>query len=331
MQDKKRSPKSAQEKQHIKVPIALTKFKPTPLVRNKSDKGPRDDKQVIIERLDETPTSVKSTESAEKGGHQEDDQKPSALKSIRYYVMILALFSPFVTTYSRTIINFAIIDMINPEFLNKQQQAANIQQASNQSSQLSFDLDHSCPVSDQVRARLITETEHEIERAHSGQGEKYDWDTVSQGALKGAYSIGHALFQIPGSRMSEIYGSHIIMTGASLLIALCCLLAPCLAALSFYLIYADLILLGVFGSFLTPALITLFSNWLTPGEKSVVFSFYLIASRLGYALSSFMCGLLIQAEFSWRYVFFSAGKFCCLSTTLVDLIEKSLTISCWSQ
>lgn len=301
----------------IKIPEVFTKFKASPLSKNV---------KVDITEVREASLSGRNNsfegsriDLVESGTNRQDGgsnppQKPAALKSLRYYVMLLALFSPFVTTYSRTIINFAITDMIDTSESIETTTTANNGQSKLEAvlnvttEQYFFDLDHSCPVDDEVRARLIEENQHDIQRANSGQGEKYKWDTFKQGLLKAAYAIGHAPFQIPGSRLSEIHGSHTIMSGASILIAICCLAAPYLAALHFYLIFVDLILLGILGSFMTPALITLFSNWLTPGEKTVMFSFYMIASRLGYAMSSFLCGLLIQAQYSWRYVFFSASK-----------------------
>lgn len=308
-----------------KIPTNLTRFKTISPLRKQKAKS-LDHTEVQKTSLDCQNKPDKSRIDFVENGDSNNKQnetlkKPHFFKSVRYYVMLLALFSPFVTTYSRTIINFAITDMIDyseqvPEIKQQQLEAAHTttvstisnQNGTNSNQEYFFDLDHSCPVDDEMRARLIDENQHDIKRAHSGEGEKYKWDTFKQGLLKAAYAFGHAPFQIPGSRLSEIYGSHTIMTGASLLIAICCLAAPYLAALHFYLIFADLILLGILGSFMTPALITLFSNWLTPGEKSVMFSFYMIASRLGYAMSSFLCGLLIQAQYSWKYVFFSASK-----------------------
>jgi len=232
--------------------------------------------------------------------------KPSAFKSVRYYVVLLALVSPFVVTYSRTIINFAIIDMIDPQPVESREEAPATNETEIDTPY--FELDESCPAGDAVRQRLIEENTQDMRRAHENPGEKFKWDTFRQGLLKAAYSIGHAPLQLTGSRMSEIYGSQRVISISSALIALSCVAAPYLAAVEFYLLFADLIFLGVLGSFMTPALITLFSNWLTPSEKTIMLSFYLISSRLGYALSSFLCGLLIQAQLSWRYVFFSAGK-----------------------
>lgn len=238
--------------------------------------------------------------------------KPSKLQSVRYYIMLLALVSPFVTTYSRTIINFAITDMIDPRFTQKQAADTTTttlaELSPNATKLLSFDIDNSCPVDDSLRERLIDEDSKDTRRAQTTHGEKFEWDTFSQGLLKGAYSYGHAFFQIPGSRLSEIYGSHLVISINAMLIGTCCLVAPFLASLHFYLIFVDLMLLGVLGSFMTPAAITLFSNWLTPGEKTLMMSFMLVGSRLGYALSSFLCGHLLQADISWRYVFYSSGK-----------------------
>lgn len=236
-------------------------------------------------------------------------RRPPVYQSVRYYIMLLVLVSPFVTTYSRTIINFAITDMIDPRFTQRQ---AEIKQPTglspNATKLLAFDMDNSCPIDEPTRERLIEEDSKDTERAQTTQGEKFEWDTVSQGLLKGAYSYGHAFFQIPGSRLSEIYGSRLIIGTNALLIGLCCLAAPLLASLHFNLIFVDLMLLGILGSFMTPAAITLISNWLTPGEKTLMMSFILVGSRLGYALSAYLCGQLLQAGISWRYVFYSSGE-----------------------
>lgn len=254
--------------------------------------------------------------------------KPSFFKSLRYFVILLALTSPFIVTYSRTIINFAITDMIAVKEPNPPDQAATsiesvynrtIHSTTTTSDGLkisgesvdetnSFDYDNSCPVDSETRTRLHREIETDRRKAREFIGEKFDWDAEKQGLLKGSYAIGHALLQVAGGRFSEIYGSHWIMSISALMLGICCLAAPFLASLNFYLMVVDLILMGVLGSFMSPALITLFSNWLTPSEKTMMLSFYLVSSRLGYALSSFLCGLLIDAELSWRYLFYSAGK-----------------------
>lgn len=263
-------------------------------------------------------------------------KKPSLINSLRYHIMILGLISPFVTTYSRTIINFAIIDMVNPAMIVKSKPNINEQLLTplgtnltndNAIKQYYFDLDGSCSVNDDDRQRLIGEASNNLERKLTGQAQdKYDWDTFQQGLLKSAYAIGHAPFQVPGSRLAEIYGSHRIMSLGTFFIGLCCLLAPYLASINFYLIFCDLIILGTIGSFMTPALINLLTNWLTPSEKSIMMSLYLVASRLGYALSSMLCGLLINAQYSWRHVFFSAGFVSLTYSTFFFICARSRPI-----
>lgn len=295
-------------------PIKLTKFKASFPLGEKSIDFAQVGKASVGNQNNFDKARIEFAED-DHNNNSDTSKKPAFIKSLRYYVMLLALFSPFVTTYSRTIINFAITDMIDysdqkpPQIESATATISTMSQNGSKNNQeYFFDLDRSCPIDDEVRSRLISENQHDIERAHSGKGEKYKWGSFEQGLLKAAYAIGHAPFQIPGSRLSEIYGSHRIMSTVSLLTAICCFAAPYLASLHFYLVFTDLILLGILGSFVTPALITLFSNWLSPGEKSMMLSFYLIASRLGLAMSSFLCGLLIQAQYSWRYIFFSASK-----------------------
>lgn len=230
--------------------------------------------------------------------------KPPFTKSLRYFIILLSLISPFIVTYSRTIINFAVTDMI----LNEEDNSNNNWVKDNTTSTgYYFYHDKSCRVDDETRDRLIKDLEKD-EKRRQVPGEKFDWDSGKQGWLKGAYPFGHALLQVVGGRYSEVYGSHWIMSISALLIGICCLAAPFLASIHYFLLVIDLALLGVLGSFMSPSLITLFSNWLTPSEKSVALSFYLVASRLGYALSSFLFAILIDAQLSWKYLFYTAGK-----------------------
>jgi len=265
-------------------------------------------------------------------------RKPPAVFSLRYYVMFLALFSPFVVTYSRTIINFAIIDMINPIVSetpeNRTARSDVVTDNTTPSTQVIaleqpqvtksyFDNDNSCPVSDEQRHRLDDFVKESKRRASQNIGEKFDWDESSQGMLKGAYPFGHALLQVVSSRLSETYGSHRIMSASSLMIAIACLAAPSLASLHYVLMLIDLFVLGILGSFMTPALITLFSNWLTPSERSIMLSFYLVSSRLGYALSAALCGLLMNAQISWRYLFYTASGTSICFSVIFFLIARS--------
>lgn len=235
--------------------------------------------------------------------------RPELMKSVRFLVIFLALFSPFVTSYSRTIINFAIIDMIEPS-TTSHTSAAHNSNASQiaQDTRQNLQRDNSCPISPEDFDRFVEKEAYDKKISKSTHGEKFRWDAFQQGLLKGAYTMGHTPLQIPGSRLSEIYGSHLIMSISLGLIGVSCLLAPALASLHFMFLFMDLFFLGVLGSFLTPALITMFSNWLTPGERTLTMSLYLIGSRMGFAASSIMCGLLIEAHYSWRYIFFSAGE-----------------------
>lgn len=247
---------------------------------------------------------------ARQKGSSDDKKKPPFFRSVRYYVMLLALVSPFVVTYSRTIINFAITEMIDSVFLEKaghKDQITPPPLLANNTSAAYFDLDNSCPVDEETRERLLADLGRDEKQARESKGEKFAWDMDKQGYLKGSYAVGHALLQIVGGRLSEIYGSHTIMSISSILIGICCLSAPILAATSYYLLFMDLFVLGMLGSFMTPALITLSAAWLTPTEKSLMITFYLVSSRLGYALSSALCGFLISAQLSWSYLFYSAG------------------------
>lgn len=235
-------------------------------------------------------------------GEQNRPIKPPFSRSLRYFIILLSLISPFIVTYSRTIINFAVTDMILDKNDNSDNNSSTIE------SRYYFYHDNSCPVDIETRVRLIEDIQKdEIKRQLVG--EKFDWDPQKQGVLKGAYPFGHALLQVVGGRYSELYGSHWIMSISALLIGICCLIAPFLASIHYFFMVIDLALLGILGSFMSPSLITLFSNWLTPSEKSVALSFYLVASRLGYALSSLLFAILIEAQLSWRYLFYTAGEF----------------------
>lgn len=242
----------------------------------------------------------------------------------RYIVMILALTSPFAVTYSKQQINIAILGMIDPSMSNETKVGTSdkLKQVADSKETYYFDLDDSCPVDDETRSRLLKESARKEPKSRA-LGSKFKWDDQVQGFIKASYSIGHLPLQVVGSRMSESHGSHVVMTASSYVMAICCLLAPIVSHLHYSLLALDLALLGLFGGFMTPALVNLFSNWLTPQEKSLFMSFYLVASRLGSALSSFLASWLLTVGYPWEYVFFSGAVICMIPCTLFYLFTSS--------
>lgn len=144
-----------------------------------------------------------------------NDGKKSALpkifKPVRYYVVLFALISPFVVSYSRTIINFAIIDMIDPTIDTAivSDESVLIEQNSEDQQLIdtdlpivntnedintvpSYDIDNSCIISDEDREGLKLEATKNNSNNESSNnrtsgntlksdGKKFKWDSDLQG------------------------------------------------------------------------------------------------------------------------------------------------------
>ena len=62
----------------------------------------------------------------------------------------------------------------------------------------------------------------------------FNWDTEQQGLVLGAFFYGYIVTQIPGGRLSEVFGSKWIFGGSQFITAVCALLCPLAAYSNFY-------------------------------------------------------------------------------------------------
>lgn len=267
------------------------------------------------------PSTVESSPPSKRDVQLQTDRSTgnrSIWRSLRFYIMLLSLITPLVTAYSKNVINIALTDMIDPGY-NEDKPAQTLVACDAFTSAMTttttqrppfyyFDHDDSCEVDAQTRERLIMKTDRDKQRQHSRPGEMFQWNMKVQGLLKAAFPIGHAILMIAGSRLSEIYGARSVISLSMCTIGVLCLMAPLAAKIGYLFLFADLMLLGVVSSFLSPSLYTLTANWLTPNERTIMVSCILLAGRLGAALSSLLCGLLFKAEIPWPYGFYTAGK-----------------------
>lgn len=257
--------------------------------------------------------------------HANDYDRTSKLKSscfgsTRFYIIMIALLSPLVVTFSKQFINFVILDMVDPELHKKN--------TSNNETTPYWETDGSCPVDEIDRQRLIEELNQSHKNERRGVGGSFRWGSKVQGFIKASYAVGHMPMQILGGRMAEIHGSHRVMIISSLMIAICCALGPLLANIHYFCLMVDLAIIGLFGGFMTPALINLFSNWLTPNEKSVTMTLYLATSRLGSALSSIICEFLSGMDLHWSNIFFVSSAFSLSFCLFFSLFARSRPIEC---
>lgn len=134
-------------------------------------------------------------------------------------------------------------------------------------------------------------------------------DDFRMGFIKAAYQIGHALFQVPTSRVSEIYGPRYVIIAGAILMGCTSIIAPFVLSMHYLFMFADLILLGMFAGVMTPALIALFSNWLPTNEKSIFVSLYLVSSRMGAGLSALATDIVKeQLKGEWQTSFIFGGS-----------------------
>lgn len=282
-------------------------------VTNEESCSPRElvsKQSIVINCLD----SIDEKRSKKVNDEREEKKKSKLLTSARFYMMLLALTSPFTVTFSKQQINVSILDMVDPSLLQ------------NRTTTKHNTRTESCPVDEIITENSNNDDDTRIVSINRG-GHKYMWDAQIQGFIKSSYSIGHLPLQILGSRLAETHGSHKVMSISALCMFISNLAAPFLADLHYSLLMADIAILGLLGGFMTPALVNLFSNWLTPQEKSLFMTLYLVASRLGSALGTYLSFLLIRNA-SWEYVFYSAALISLLFTLSFYILASNRPSEC---
>ncbi|CAH1399899.1 unnamed protein product [Nezara viridula] len=135
---------------------------------------------------------------------------------------------------------------------------------------------------------------------------KFSWNTYQKNLILGCFFWGYVLTELPGGRMSEVFGPRRVYGYSMLIASLVTFFTP-YAALNFD--YMGVIVLRVIVGFMLgvtfPAMQPIASKWIPPKDRTKFVS-NMMASSLGAAVTLPVCGYLISS-YGWQSVFYVTG------------------------
>ena len=131
------------------------------------------------------------------------------------------------------------------------------------------------------------------------------FDDRQMGWVMGAFTVGYALFQVPGGMLADRFGPRLTMTAVCLAWSVFTALTGVVRGL--YLMLATRFLFGVGEAGGYPSLARAFTSWLPIGERGITNSISFSGGRLGAALAMPLVVGLIGALGGWQQAFFLFG------------------------
>jgi MFS transporter, ACS family, glucarate transporter len=132
------------------------------------------------------------------------------------------------------------------------------------------------------------------------------------GLVVGAFTIGYALFEIPGGMMADRWGARVTLTRIVLFWSIFTYATGTVSTLGLLLVVRFLFGAGEAGAF--PGATSAISRWFPAHERSRAQGVVWMASRLGGAFTPLLV-VPIQQRWGWRtsfYVFAAAGVIWCV-------------------
>jgi ACS family sodium-dependent inorganic phosphate cotransporter len=162
-----------------------------------------------------------------------------------------------------------------------------------------------------ISIAIVEMTIHNNSNA-SVKGPRYHWNEEEKNEILGSFFWGYFVMQIPGGRLSEIFGPRIVLGTGLLIAALLTILTPVTCKWGFYWVVLARFALGLSLGVQWPSIPPLAAKWVSSTDTSK-FMAHMMASALGAALTLPMCGHLI-AQFGWPSVFYVTGTITLLCT-----------------
>jgi ACS family sodium-dependent inorganic phosphate cotransporter len=131
---------------------------------------------------------------------------------------------------------------------------------------------------------------------------RYNWDEEEKNNILGYFFWGYVLTQIPGGRLSETFGSKIIIGIGVLTASLLTILTPISSYMNYYCLLFVRFALGIALGIHWPSMPPMAIKWVSPTDMSKFLS-HMTASSLGVAVTLPMCGYLIN-YWGWPSVFY---------------------------
>nr|XP_018673029.2 sialin-like [Ciona intestinalis] len=140
---------------------------------------------------------------------------------------------------------------------------------------------------------------------------EFDWSLVKQGLLLSCYWYGYTVSTFPGAWLAQQFGIRITLGVASLLSAILTFFVPLAARLSFSLLVALRITMGLLQGVTLPTIMQSIGIWSPPCENTRHFALSFTGVASGNVVAFTFAGLIIS-YFGWECTFYVAGGIGCL-------------------
>jgi ACS family sodium-dependent inorganic phosphate cotransporter len=136
--------------------------------------------------------------------------------------------------------------------------------------------------------------------------EEYGWNGTTKGFVLSSFFIGYFIAMVPGGWAANRWGGKVLLGAALLFWSLFTFLTPVAAGLSFAILIAARIGMGLGEAATFPAVYNLLQRWLPKQERSRGAAVNLAGIPIGTIIGLSVTGALVQA-FGWRSVFYFFG------------------------
>ncbi|RWS09109.1 Sialin-like protein [Dinothrombium tinctorium] len=217
----------------------------------------------------------------------------------RYIVVLLCSLATLLQYTIRVNLSVTIVAMVNDTYL------------SGQSSEFRKPvLENGCPFEDTLYANL---TNSKSEKASKTSGE-FNWAPSTQGAVLGAFYYGYILTHINSGQLAEWIGAKRLIAISILTSSVLTLLTPIAAYFNVIAVIAIRVVTGMSQGVMSPAIYTLYANWVPSNERSTALASYLIGGYIGTIMTMPLSAYLCEHGFAggWPSVFYVLGILGCV-------------------
>ncbi|CAG9857370.1 unnamed protein product [Phyllotreta striolata] len=138
---------------------------------------------------------------------------------------------------------------------------------------------------------------------------EFNWDEQTQSIVLGSFFYGYVLTQMPGGRLSEIFGSKRVYGMGVLITSVFTLLTPIAARINFTLFIIVRILEGMGEGVTFPSMHAMIARWIPPLERSTFAAYVYAGANLGTIISMPLSGWLCSLDLDggWPLSFYLFG------------------------
>ena len=135
---------------------------------------------------------------------------------------------------------------------------------------------------------------------------EFGWDETTKGVVMGSLFLGYIGSQLLGGWLVGRVGAARVIGLTVLAFSILTLLTPAAAGISFSMLIAARIGLGIAEGFAVPATYAFLGSWSPPGERSRLLAIVVSGATIGAPGGLMLSGVLVE-NFGWQSPFYVFG------------------------